>query len=174
MSITLTPQDDTGEVAGANGYIDPTFFAAYHVDRGNTYTATSDQIKIAIIRATDHIDTVNEYKGERLADDQTTEFPRAGLTDGRGGLIEGLPLNLQKACAEYGLRALSAQLIPDSDDPTVGGSIKRTRSKVDVIEDEIEYTDGGGPGSRLPAYPAADLLLRAYVVSGGGGGKLVR
>jgi hypothetical protein len=174
MAVTLTVQNDAGTVALANGYVTVAEFKAYHDDRGNSYAGkTDDQIKVGIIRATDHIDTVNDFKGAPLTDDQTTQFPREGINDQRGNEYEGIPTNVKKATSEYAMRALAAPLIPDADEPTASG-IKRVRSKVDVIEDEVEYQDGAGPGSRLPAYPAADLFLRPFVSSGSGGGKIVR
>lgn len=172
-TATLTVQSDAGTVANANGYITVAQFKAYHLDRGTYAGADSDAvIGTAIVRATDHIDTSKTYKGTLLEDDQTTQFPREGLYV-NSVLIEGIPVGVEKACAEYALRALAAPLIPDSDDPT-SGVIKRVRSKVDVIEDETEYMDGAGPGSQLPAYPAADLLLKPYLSSGSTGGRLIR
>lgn len=67
MATTLVVQDDAGDVANTNSYITLAFFQSYHTNRGNSYSAfTDDQCKAAIIRATDYLDTRFDFRGVRL------------------------------------------------------------------------------------------------------------
>jgi hypothetical protein len=174
--MAFTVQSDLGTVANANAYITVAEYKAYHDDRGNSYAGRTDpQIQTDIVRATDHIDTRWVAKGDLLEDAQTTQFPRENLFDRNGLEVEGIPSAVKKATAEYALRAGAADLEPDPDDPTAGG-IQRTRDKVDVIESEVEYMAGAGPGSGLARWPAADRILQSsgLFAQQGGGGRLIR
>jgi hypothetical protein len=134
--MTLNVQSDDGTVANANGYISVAEFKAYHDDRGNTYGA-DNLIAIAIIKATDYLDTRFEFIGVKLTTDQTTQWPRkAGtgqalvntldndtfspfivvgvpsnnpieLVGPNGEIITGIPKAIKNATAEYALRSLN-------------------------------------------------------------------
>jgi len=99
---------------------------------------------------------------------QPLSFPRSGLYDSSGRLVEGVPLPLRQATAEYAVRALAAALAPDPTDDAAGGSIRSLREKVGPIEVETEYVDGTHLGTTLQPYPAADRLLEEYVKGGVG------
>lgn len=174
--MAFTVQADTGLTAGANAYITVAEFKAYHDDRGNSYSTSDPLIQKGIVKATDHLDHRWLYKGQQLEDVQTTEWPRENVWDRAGNEVEGIPAFIKKACAEYALRATTQDLEPDLDQPTAAGGIKRTRDKVDVIETEVEYQDGGGLGTQLAAWPAADRIVASsgQVVSASGGGRLFR
>lgn len=184
MAFTL--EDGTG-VAGSNGYIDETFADDYHTDRGQTAWLFSDtdglvsitlgQKQAAIIRATDHIDRVfgNAFKGYKSTDAQGLQWPRTGAYGPSGYTLQDVPSQLQRATAEYALRALLyGTLTPDpppkgprqdfsqgSSLPVYGegeGEIVAVREKVGPLETEVRYNkDSAGSLARLPA---ADLLLR--------------
>lgn len=67
MAVTLNVQDDDGDVADANGYITSAYFTSYHLNRGNDHSAYSaDQVKAAIVKATDYIDTRFAFKGVKM------------------------------------------------------------------------------------------------------------
>lgn len=160
--MALTKQDDTGEVTGANSYVDADEFRAYHEDRCNDVsTYGTSEIEPALIKARDYLDTRWEHFGTRKADDQTTEYPRAG-TD------TVVPTAVKEAQIEYALIELTAPPLwptPTRDD--TGAAIQRKREKVDVIEEEIEYVTGSLQAS--PSYPVADnKLIRAGLVETGG------
>lgn len=160
--MALIVQDDTGTVVDANGYISVAFFKAYHTDRGIAAVVDSEysdtEIEAAIVQATDYIDTSRNYKFTPLTDEQTTEFPREEL---------GFPVQLQKACAEYALRALIAGLAGLA--PDIARNAERvvsTMSKVGPLEERTSYLQTGSGGKLLLSYPAADMLLKNFVDSG--------
>lgn len=65
-----------------------------------------------------------------------------------------------------------AWLIHGGADPfaTYDGAVKRKREKLDVIEEETEYTGGKG----RPMFTGVDRMLRDYVISGSGQARMVR
>lgn len=175
-------QTTAGNVADANAYIADTFFTTYHTDRGVASVIAVDftqtQIEEAIIIATDYIDTRFRYIGDRQNDrsTQTTEWPRLDAVDRDQRLLNGIPLVVQQACAEYALFQLAGgPLYVSTTNPVTGQKTKRTFSKVDVIEDEIEYFQGPVGGTPdMPIYHVADQRLISAGVVEGPSGKLAR
>lgn len=175
MAFTL--QLDT-PVAGANAYVDVTYFRAYHADRGRTFTELDAVIQTWIVQGTDYLDTRHRYKGERLEETQTTEFPRKDLYDDRGDDVVGIPSAVKDATCEYSLRARTAALMPDPTLDASGRAVVKESSGVGPIEESKEYANPT-LGYLAPSYPAADRLLinRGLVrktASGIGGGSVGR
>jgi hypothetical protein len=173
--MAFTVEDGTG-VAGANAYIEVAYADAYFTDRGVTaWTGDTSAKQGAIIRATDYIETRwgDRFKGspEFLDPRQPLGFPRHRLYDRAGQLVEGIPENLKKATAEYALRALAGELMPDPVTDASGGMVIGNRQKVGPIETEVTYSANAGVRSLKP-YPAADRLLSEYLT--GGGARAVR
>lgn len=94
---------------------------------------------------------------------QPLSFPQVGLFDGDGVRVNGIPLKLKQAQAEYADRARAALLAPDPQVDDRGAAVKRFREKVGPIEEETEYVDGSHLVKLLRPYPAADRLLKDYV-----------
>lgn len=101
---------------------------------------------------------------------QPLSFPRRALIDYDGIPVVGIPERLKQAAAEYSVRARPATtvLAPDPTVDDVGGVLTKLREKVGPIETETVYQSGTANNSSLPAYPAADRLLREYLRTGGG------
>jgi hypothetical protein len=165
----LIVQDNTGAVAGANSYLDVAAFKAYHDDRGADYSGFTDpQIEAALIRATDYLDQRFSFTGKKIRGrDQTTEWPRTGVTDRDGYGVDGLPHEVTGACAEYAIRALSLPLSPDPVRDDTGALVQSKSETVGPITESVAYV--GGALFALPKYPAADQrLIRAGFVRTGG------
>lgn len=117
--MAFTPEDGTG-IAGANGYVDVAFFRDHHSDRGRVTTSpiiTDTQAQQAIVRASDYIDQRfgTRFRGFRLGQFQGLEWPRLSGFDDDEYLFQGVPTQIQKACAEYALRAfVLGELAPDA------------------------------------------------------------
>jgi hypothetical protein len=185
-------EDGTG-LPASNGYIDTTFADTYHADRGSTawefsdtggtVAITTQQKQQAIVRATDHVDKVfgARFRGYVKLATQALMWPRIeNFNQSRQHPydrfpIEGVPVALQKAVAEYALRALLyGNLTPDP--PPTG-----PRQAFTSGESLAEYGDGGsgevtsfldktgplttetkyapGTSGDLPAHAGADLIL---------------
>jgi len=157
--MAFVVQDPDNPASDATAYISVAFFKDYHDTRGNAYTATDTEIQQAIVRATDYMDSRWTFAGSREDSDQSTECPRSGVYDPNTGWeLDGYPTELEEACAEYTLPALSGSLYPASNVDGSGRQVKRTRRKADVIERETEYVSP----SKTPwkAYPAADGKMK--------------
>lgn len=97
---------------------------------------------------------------------QPLSFPRTGLVDMSGNTVEGIPLKLRQAMAEYAVRSLAAELLIDPTDDALDGSIKRLKEKIGPIETDTEYVEGTS-GQVFATYPAADELLAEYLKPSG-------
>lgn len=162
----MTLQNDAGTVSGADSYIDVDAFKAYHDARGNSYTGYTDaQIGEAIVRATDYIDARFTFDGTKVnGRTQTTEWPRYDVVDADNYYVEGIPLEIKDATAEYALRALSAALNPD---PTVDASGRMVESESVTVGPITESKSFTGSVSSMPKYPAVDnMLLNSGFVHG--------
>lgn len=159
--MAFTVQDDGGNVPGANSYATVEQFYAHHVDRGaaepNEYPEAD--VQRALVLATDYIDSRYTFVGERQAANQTTEWPRYNAEDASGHLRLGLPDEVVEACCELALAELQSPgaLFPSVSQDATGQSVKRTRTKVDVVETEVEYFDAA---QRPPVFNRADWRLR--------------
>ena len=168
-------EDGTG-IAEANSYTDEAFADDYFSDRNEPSwaAAVSSEKQSALIKATDYIELRfrDRWKGVLALEATTLSFPRKYLYDRKGKLIDfasdGIPTDIQKATAEYALRALSANLLPDPDVSDSGQAVKRTLDKVGPIETEIEYEGGASRPDLIRPYPAADKLLTYWITGTGG------
>ncbi len=167
--MAFTVEDNTG-LETANAYITVAYFDDYWTDRGADYSATTDAAKqVAIIKATDYVENRyrKRFKGSIEFPAQALSFPRLGLYDENGTLVEGIPARLKNAISEYAKRALTAELLSDPTVDDTGQRIVRKREKIGPIDEETQYVEAGGVSLFKP-YPAADLLLQSYITAGGG------
>lgn len=159
--MAFTVEDGTG-LSGSNSYITEAFFRAHHTDRGrNVESLTQKHVEVAAVRASDYLDKRfgKRFRGSRRNQSQAMEWPRLDAFDnddhGLNG-VDDVPRQLQKAAAEYALRAHNyGELAPDIAPATprqdlstgastqsgdaVSGQIKKIKQKVDVIEESKEY-----------------------------------
>lgn len=167
--MALVVEDGTG-LETANAYVSVAGVTAYLTERqrATAWAAlTSDQQEAAIIKATEYIDTRfgTSFKGCPLVQEQALEFPRSYLYDRYGRAIEGVPVKLANACAEYADRARAAELVRDPSLADGGQRITAETHTLGPITDAFTYESGVAPTFR--PYPAADLLLAPFLVPGG-------
>jgi hypothetical protein len=120
------------------------------------------------------------FKGYKETDAQGLQWPRSGAYGPNGYVLGQIPSQLQKAAAEYALRALLyGTLTPDPPPkgPRQGltqggdialygegeGEIVSNREKVGPLETEVRYNPA--TSGSLAAHPAADMMLRDLLVS---------
>lgn len=165
--MAFVAENGTG-LATANSLCDVEFADTYFEDRGVASWTGSDAVKeSALIKATDYVEGRwnSKWKGAEQFPDtpQGLSFPR--LYIGHDGAV---PPDIKKAIAEYALRTLGgAALAPDPVYDASGFMLNRAKEKVGPIETEYEYQAGAG-AALIRAYPAADMLIRPFVRSGGG------
>lgn len=172
--MAFTVEDGTG-VTSANSYASVEFADAYFAERGNdvwaAISADADK-EVLLIQATDYIEKVfgRRFLGEMVATDQALSWPRkeAGAYP-----ATAIPILLQKATAEYALRANDGPLMPDPTIDASGFSTVVTKKVIGPIEKD--YTVMGGPRPRLVrSYPAADALMASLLQPGTGGTRVTR
>lgn len=166
--MAFTPEDGTG-LPDANSLATLEFANAYFAERNvAAWTGTDPQKQGWLIQATDYIEArwSGKWLGEELTEDQALSFPRTGI-----GWDDVVPPNILKACSEYALRAIAGPLAPDPTVNASGQSVTADKKKVGPIETETRFAEGGSL-TLLRPYPAADMLIKPFVVSSGG--RLVR
>lgn len=109
------------------------------------------------------------FTGGADAGPQRLSFPRKNAVDRDGNTINGVPLLLMEACAEYADRAQpgTEDLLPDSTASTAG--VIQRKEQVGPIVEEIRYAAPVAESAIIAeAYPAADNLLKPLLRRGGG------
>lgn len=157
MAFAFTVEDGTG-LAGANAYVSLSEADDHHAGRAHAGWSSADLAskQAAIVKATDHIELVygERFIGQRASEAQGLSWPRELAYDRDGNLLEGVPLPVRQACAEFAARALTAPLIPDgtaevtSESHSAGGlSLSLTYARPSAFQ----------------RWPAADRLIRALL-----------
>jgi hypothetical protein len=180
--MAFTVEDGTG-LNTANAYISVAYADAYHVDRGHEdWSGGQAEKERAIIRATDYVDKRfgRRFRGVRRYKQQALEWPRLDAYDNDDFLLHGqdddVPRQLEKAIAEYAIRALvllqgtNADLAPDGASPT--GDVEETSVRVGPIMESVKYRTSMTRSAQssvvgdasIPEYPAADLWLEELLL----------
>lgn len=152
--MVLVVEDGTGK-ADAASYVDAAGLAAYAAangyDLGTADTARQEQ---ALRKATRYLDTFRRYKGQRLVASQRLEFPRSGLSDWSGLVVEGVPARVMDACCELAVANLAGVSLYQNLDR--GGAIRS--ESVGPIS--VTYADGAPAGM---VFAEAENLVAPFV-----------
>lgn len=185
--MALTVEDGTGLV-GADAYISVANADTYFLASANaTWAAAASPAKeVAIIKATRYIEKRfgTKWKGLIASSEQALGWPRRYVYDERGTeLVDQVPVQIARACAEYAVQALANPLIPETVYPIADGApvpfgrINRKVEKVGPVYEETYYSISGvhaskvGSGSSLVdgdkvvQYPEADFLIGPFIKS---------
>ncbi len=144
-------EDGTG-LDNSDSYASIAFCDTYFDARGNATwgSASTAEKEIALVKATQFIDTYYTFPGWRLTVEQSLQWPRAYAYDKEGNEFEGIPRPLKQMTAECAVRALTSELQQDMD---MIGNIRRERVDGAV---EVEYADGGARQEAM--YPFIDNI----------------
>jgi hypothetical protein len=168
--MTFTVEDGTGLI-GSNAYVSVAYVDSYFLDRNNTaWVASTTQKQAAIIKATDYIEVrwSSRFMGRKefANTPQALSFPRVNIIDRNGQYVTGIPEKLKRATAEYALRALSSELLPDPTIDDSGLAVVAKREKVGPLEEQTQFQANVTNPTLIRPYPTADRLLEEYVTSG--------
>lgn len=175
--MAMIVETGTG-VAGANSYTTLAFVQAYFDDRGGNTAwdalATDADQEYILIKATDYIEKRFSEKWVGDKNDNTNElsWPRHNVYDRHHRILYSnteIPPELQKAVAEYAVRAITAALIADPS--TQGLEVEESEKKIGPIEKREKFMKNGGlrqksslvRDSVFKEYPAADLLIEKFL-----------
>jgi hypothetical protein len=155
--VALIVEDGTG-LSTAESYISVANASAYHAARGNTAWAAlaSDTVREQCLRkATDYM--VQQFRarwqGYRLNDTQALDWPRTGVVVDTYAVDDDIvPTAVANACAEFALKASSAELNPD-----LSQAIRR--EKIGPIETEYDTNS-----SQAKRYVAINAMVSPYLL----------
>jgi len=176
----LVVEDGTG-LSDANVYVTLAFATEYHRLLGNDLwaNATEDQQCVALLRATQYINTRWVFIGVRANEDQSVLFPRYSSANRDGtDTSDTVPIEIQEACCEYALSVLNdgvtlIELSPVPDQSN-GLSVILQRDKVGELESEVRYSSSVAPRT-LISYPKADRIIkRSGYAANSGGAEAIR
>ena len=159
MSIEFVTEDGTGKTT-ATSYLTVAEFRQYWTNRGESYptdtppaTTEDDKIKGYLNSATEFIDITFRFKGVKVDDDQSLEFPRYGVVKRNDIVVDSdvVPTDIKNVCAYL-------------------AGMKATYD-LNVVENNVR-SEAYGPvnktyaGGQSISFPYVSKLLRDYVVSG--------
>jgi len=158
MSIIV--EDGTGK-ADAESFCTVIYADAYHLARGNTaWAALATEAKEQALRnATDYMLQMfrARWQGYRVTDTQSLDWPRYNvIVDGYYVDSDIVPDIVQRACAEFALRASSGVLWADETQAVASEAVGSI---------SVTYRVGSPQRTR---YPAIEALLAPYLRAGGG------
>ena len=185
--MALTVEDGTGLV-GADAYISVANADTYFLASANSTwaAATIPAKEVAIVKATRYMEKRfgTKWKGLIASSEQALGWPRRYVYDERGTeLVDQVPVQIARACAEYAVQALINPLIPETVYPIADGApvpfgrINRKIEKVGPIYEETYYSTGAAhvsrvgsgsslvDGDKVVQYPEADFLIGPFIKS---------
>lgn len=158
---------ETGSiVAGAESYISVSDADTFHSNRANTAwaDAQTSEKEAALRKATDHIEARygQRWQGAQVNPNvQPLSWPRVDVIVNDLELDNtSIPSAIKRACAEYALRALSGDLVADTER---GGMV----ASESVGPISTSYFQGAPAGRQ---FPAIDRMLSPFLKAGSGGG----
>jgi len=179
--VDLVVEDGNG-LSTSNVYISLTDADEYHRLRGNDlWSEASESDKcVALIRATQYLDTRWIWSDIVYDPDQALKFPRATLYNMDGyDVSASVPVEIENACCEYALAVLGdgtalVELSPVPDQ-TTGNRVTMQRDKVGSLETETRYDSMSGV-LFTKTYPQADRIVKrsGYALNGIGNGGTMR
>lgn len=147
---------------GANVYADIDDLEDHAELRNVDISAFSFQQKEAalFIAAQDWVDGLHSFKGELVEPDQSMKLPTNEVS---------INNDIVTANCMTAMQQLTGLLFVEATANSNLGEIKMTRSKLDKLEKEIEYTEGSSKviGSTYDTSKAT-AKLRPYLLNGGG------
>ena len=170
--MALVTEDGTGK-SNADAYVTLAECDAYHTNLGNSgweiitgAVSNEAERENAIKKATAFIDARygNRFKGVRSTAEQALLFPRYGISDNDGYVLENVPIAVKRATCEAALRILvGIDLMPDLD--RGGKVISETVGPISTT-----YSSGAPAGTK---FEMIESLLRGCL-NGGSGVRMVR
>lgn len=172
LSIVFNVEDGTC-VFQANSYVSIEEANQYNTNKNRTaWLSLSDtEKKVSLIKATQYVNELYNWKGVRQYEEQELAFPRvkkhtpAGdvyMLDRDGFAIRGIPLKLRQAVCEAAFYAYQANAELFSVYQSETGGVKRERKAVSgAVEKDIEYfSNSEVTTDYISKYVALDKLLK--------------
>jgi hypothetical protein len=165
MSIII--EDGTAKI-DSEVYCTVAFADTYHAARGNDAWDNVDNKEAALRKAADYIGQMyrTKWAGTRVSDLQAMDWPRYNVPriDSAGSYYpsNSVPLEIQKANAEFALKTVDGDLLADTDTPVIEETVGPITTR---------YAAGA---SQAKKFPAVERLLAPFISGGVGSIRLVR
>lgn len=176
--MAFVVQNDQGNAAGANAYCEVDFFRAYFDSVGTGTSEYDDtQVEQAIVAGTRYIDTRFRFPGETKNTRQPTKWPRFGVDDASGDIVDDIPREIKEATCEAGIRKLNGvDLMPDPTYDESGQLVQSRSVTVGPITESFTFTPVPGTGgARMPDFPRIKMILASSgLISSGLSKSIVR
>lgn len=169
---TLIIEDGT-LVPDANSYISVAEADSYWVDHGSPVQwtgLTEDEKEVALIQATEYLETNYCFRSCLQSTTQSLSFPRLAFYDKEGRLLAGegvIPKQIKNAQAELALRVVidnSARLDTSPSDSNI--------IEEKVGDHEITFSEPNSQSYNL--YPYVQKLLRNFILSSLNSVRIIR
>lgn len=161
--MTLIVEDGTGTLA-SESYVSVAFADTYHINRGNTAWASVSLTnkEAALRRSTDYM--VQAYrqlwKGYKVLTTQALDWPRT-LVYISNEIVNNVtpisltivPIEVQKACAELALKAITDTLLIDTEQQVVKESIGPITTEYQPYASKYKH------------YTSVEAMLKPYLKS---------
>lgn len=161
--MSLIVEDGTGTLA-SESYCSVAFADTYHTNRSNTaWDNLGDSDKEAVLRkATDYMVQVYRslWKGYKVLSTQSLDFPRKLLYI-TGEILDNttaisstiVPIEVQKACAELALKAITDDLLIDTEQQVVKETIGPISTEYQPYANKYKH------------YTSVEAMLKPYLKS---------
>lgn len=167
MALTV----ETGEgSATSDTFVSLADFRSYWDARGATEptSATDAAAEAALRQAADYLGLAYRWSGRPTNSDQALCWPRYGVYDPVGTLIEddAIPVVVIRAQMILAFQALSQSLLTTEESASTAGAVIEQEVKVGSIATRTKYEPGTTSAtSGLPTFAAVDALLADYVAN---------
>lgn len=158
MALTVIVEDGTN-VAGANSYVDPAGSIAVNYFDSHLYAsvwtaASVDDRAKAVIMATQYIDALIAWKGQKADSTQPLQWPRSWVWLDGGYLDDDeIPLDIQKAILETAQAFMVANRVADTGKAAGISQLGLGNGAIDITFNEPD------PQRNLPIIPAQVMLI---------------
>lgn len=159
MALLATAKDPA-----ANSYCDAVFADAYFETRtpNVAWTSNGDKQENALITATNRLEQ-EKYKGARTTTTQALKFPRTGLKDDDGAVVnpDTVPIELMRAECEEAYAILAA----GTSDITSGTGLEAFKAlavgpiRLDMRDPEVSNSDNTNMYPKVPGDPSHSIAI---------------
>lgn len=173
--MAFVAEDGTAK-SDATAYCTTAFVDSYFADQGGHTVwdaKSSTEKEQAIVKATRYIDQRfhSQFLSQKKTRTQALQWPRDEIYFADGSLriaSTEVPIELQRACAEYAARAANSDLITD---PTNSRETEEERKTVGPITTNKRFRTRGRKSALVgnhafSEYPSADLSIEPLLRSG--------
>lgn len=159
--------EDSSCVINANSYVTLDEANKYQTERNRTewLDLSDNEKKASLIKATQYVDNLYNWKGRRKFESQVLSFPRVMIKDDDGFDVVGIPNNLKIAVMEASFYGSTEDLfsVYTNDNADLTGGIKRQKDVVvGAVETETEYFNSTKTTDveLISKYASLDYILR--------------